>query len=263
MEIHIIVCIKAVLLQAPVGQKAASAARTMETVVLNPFDRCAVEAALELKKERKGRLTALTMGPESSTAALCEVMAMGADQAILVTDQVFAGSDTLATANVLAAAIRHLQPYDVVIFGPRTYDSDTGQIGPQTASKLQIPQVTNVDGFMTTERADICVSRTIDGIKEAYDVRFPASFTINPRHFPPRDLMLGHLNAAFEKGPIERWGGSALDVDLKSVGESGSPTRVVSLSRIHKKRRCQFVEGTLEQQTDELVTHLVEAGFIK
>jgi electron transfer flavoprotein beta subunit len=151
----------------------------------------------------------------------------------------------------------------VVIFGPRTFDSDTGQIGPQTAAKLQIPQVTNVDGFITADVADIRIARTIDGYKETYDVSFPASFTINPQCFPPRDLMLSRLNAAFEEGPIERLGVSPLGLKIDNVGEPGSPTRVISMSRIRKKRRCQFLEGTPEEQTEALVSQLVEAGFIK
>jgi electron transfer flavoprotein beta subunit len=263
MGIHIIVCIKAVLLQAPAGQKASPAVRSIENVVLNPFDRSAVEAALGLKEKCQGTLTALTMGPESSVAALCEVMAMGADRAILATDRDMAGSDTLATSHVLAAAIKRLQPFDVVIFGPRTFDSDTGQIGPQTAAKLQIPQVTNVDEFLLADAADMRVSRTIDGYKETYTVEMPASFTIHSQSFPPRDLALPQLNAAFEEGPIERWNLSTLGIESSSVGEDGSPTRVISMSRIRKKRQCQFIEGTVEEQTEALVSHLVESGFVK
>ena len=140
MAFHIITCIKAVATKTP----ANGISRTADTAELNPFDRIALERALALAEERNGTVTVLSMGPESCAFVLYEAMAMGADRGILLSDRRLADSDTLATSTALAAAIEKLAPCDLVIFGTRTADSDTGQVGPQTAVALNLPLVTGV-----------------------------------------------------------------------------------------------------------------------
>ena len=135
MGLHIIVCIKSVLVHAPVGQ----AVRTSDFCELNPFDRPALEAALRMKNEQGGSVTVISMGPDSVMFTIQEAIAMGADQGILLSDPALADSDTLATSTALAAAIKKLAPFDLVFFGSRTADSDTGHVGPQTAVLLDMP----------------------------------------------------------------------------------------------------------------------------
>ena len=134
MSLNIIVCIKSVVTSAPGGRVV----RTSDNCILNPFDRPAIETALKLREDNGGNVTAITMGPETGSIALYEALAMGVDKGVLVTDRAFAGSDTLATSKTLAAAIGKLKPFDLVIFGARSSDSDTGQVGPQTAVHLNI-----------------------------------------------------------------------------------------------------------------------------
>ena len=123
---RIIVSIKSVVTRAPKGKTVRSA----HHCTLNPFDRPAIETALRLKEAHGGTITAVSMGPASAKAALSEAMAMGVDRAVLACDPAFAGGDTLATATTLAAVVTYISPFDLLLFGTRTADSDTGQVGP-------------------------------------------------------------------------------------------------------------------------------------
>ena len=116
MKLRIIVCIKSVLLDAPNGQVI----RLPEKCALNPFDRPAIEMALELREKNGGSVTALSMGPEVASLALYEAMAMGVDRSVLISDPALAGSDTLATSRALGAAIMQLKDFDLLLFGTRT-----------------------------------------------------------------------------------------------------------------------------------------------
>ncbi|MBT8342393.1 MAG: electron transfer flavoprotein subunit beta/FixA family protein, partial [Desulfatitalea sp.] len=140
MAFHTIVCIKSVMRAASKG----AGRRTPENSELNPFDRPALEAALQLKDEQGGSVTALSMGPAVATEALVEARAMGVDRAVLLCDAALAGSDTYVTSRVLAEAARRLSPFDFLLFGTRAADSDTGQVGPQTATAMEIPFVSGV-----------------------------------------------------------------------------------------------------------------------
>ena len=119
---HIIVCIKSVIVEAPKGKIV----RTPDKCAFNPFDRPALEAALQLKADHGGTVSVLSMGPPSAETSLREAMAAGADRAVLLCDPALAGADTLATATTLCAGINHLAPFDLLLFGSRTADSDTG-----------------------------------------------------------------------------------------------------------------------------------------
>ena len=125
MEFNIVVCVKSVVLSAPNGQVE----RLPESSVLNPFDLPALELALQIREERGGTITAISMGPDSASLALYECISLGIDRALLVTDPALAGSDTLVTSTVLSRTINKIKDIDLVLFGTRTSDSDTGQVG--------------------------------------------------------------------------------------------------------------------------------------
>lgn len=180
MRPHIVVCIKAVVAKASRGRIA----RTSENVRLNPFDLPAIESALQLRSKFGGSVTALSMGPPSGRVVMAEALAMGVDRAVLVSDPCLAGADTLATSTTLAAALHKLAPCDLVLFGARSSDSDTGQVGPQTAVALGIPLVTGVN------RVEPCigglrVERTLDDTVETFELDFPAALTIRPEAARP------------------------------------------------------------------------------
>ncbi len=257
MSFHIIVCIKSVIMNAPVNRII----RTSELCELNPFDRPAIEAALCMKLEKGGTVTALSMGPEASASALYEAMSMGVDRGILLSDPGLADSDTLATSTALAAAIKKLSPVDLVLFGTRTSDSDTGQVGPQTACLLDFPFVSAVQGYTYTD-IGLVVDRKIDDFLEKYEIEFPASLTIHPTAIQPRDASLSGIEKAFENKNFETWNISDIDIASGEVGESGSPTKVVSMKRVKKDRKCTFIEGSVDEQTDELVKYMMDSGLV-
>jgi electron transfer flavoprotein beta subunit len=257
MALRIVVCIKSVVMKAPQGRMV----RSPDLCELNPFDRPALEAALGLRERCGGSLTALSMGPPSSAAALCEALAMGADRAVLISDRALAGSDTLATSTALAAALGRLEGVDLVAFGSRTADSDTGQVGPQTAELLALPMVTGVRRLETME-GGLRVQRSLDHFSETFELDLPAAVSIHPAALTPRDVSLAGIGASYDAGKVETW--SLADVGLApdQVGDAGSPTRVLSMGRVKKDRRCQWIQGEPNEQAEHLIRQLEEKGLI-
>ena len=254
---HIIVCIKSVVVDAPRGKIV----RTADKCTLNPFDRPALEVALQLKETHGGSVTVLSMGPPTAEASLREALAAGADRAVLLCDPALAGSDTLATATALRTGIDYLAPFDLLLFGTRTSDSDTGQVGPQTAVLLDLPLITGtvkIDGTLDC----LTVERKVDGFLEIYEVDLPAALTIHPTAAAPRDPALGSIGVAFDEMPVETITIKQLGIDPSLVGEAGSPTRVLSMKPVKKERACQWIEGAPAVQADALVRQLVDTGLI-
>lgn len=257
MSVHIVVCIKSVVKEAPKGV----AKRTPENSELNPFDRPALEAALQLKERQGGSVTVLTMGPFVSREVLSEAHAMGVDNAVLISDSALAESDTLVTAKVLAAAISKLPDFDLLLFGTRTADSDTGQVGPQTAALLNIPfvgGVQNISGSSTAWEMD----RTMDAWEENWQVRSPAAATIDPRAYAPRPVGLVGISAAFDQAAIEHWTLEDLGLQSGDVGLAGSPTRVAALEKIKRQRKCHMLDGEPPAQVEALLAHLKNTGAL-
>jgi len=202
------------------------------------------------------------MGPEACTFVLQEAMAMGVDRAVLVCDAGLAGSDTLATSTTLSFAIRKLAPYDLVLFGTRSADSDTGHVGPQTATFLDLPLVTGVRSLEYIENG-LRVRRRIDGFEEQFEIHFPAALTIHSGALPTRDVTLAGLQVSFDQKKVEKWNAAALGLSEEQIGEQGSATKVLALSLADRSRKCELLPGATEAQADELIRRLVEAGHIR
>jgi len=257
MVLNIIVCVKSVVVDAPVGRVV----RSNESCELNPFDRPALEVALHLREVCGGTVTAISMGPEASALALIETMAMGVGRSILISDPALAGSDTLATATTLAAAIKKLAPFDLVLFGTRTADSDTGQVGPQTAVLLNLPLVTWAYSIEPVN-SGLHIERRADGFQEKFELSFPAVLTVHPGSVQARDVGLHGIELAFSEPKVENWSLEKLGLSPEQVGEQGSPTRVLSLKRVKKERKCEFLPGSAEEQAEELVRRFVDTGMV-
>ena len=257
MSLNIIICIKSVVTSAPGGRVV----RTADNCILNPFDRPAIEMALKLRETNGGTVTAVTMGPETGSIALYEALAMGVDKGVLVTDRAFAGSDTLATSKTLAAAIEKLKPFDLVIFGARSSDSDTGQVGPQTAVHLNLPVLTGVKSIEYSDK-NIRVDRVIDEFEEEYEMILPGAVAIHPKAVDARDTALSMVEKAFSMEAFERLHLSDLKLAVEGLGIEGSPTKLVSTSKVKKKHKCEFLEGSPEEQADELVKRIKAGGYI-
>ena len=254
---HIIVCIKSVIVKAP----EAGVVRSHDSTELNPFDRPVLETALRIREDRGGIVTALSMGPESSISSISEARAMGVDRGVLACDPALAGSDTLATSTALAAALSKLRPFDLVLFGTRTSDSDTGQVGPQAALLLGIPLVTQVYSIEHRD-SGLYVERTADSFIERFELSFPAALTIHPASVQPRDICLGEIGSAFEEENTKIWNLSDLGLSPDQVGDAGSPTKVLSLSRAKRDKRCEFIKGDALEQADKLIKRLAESGVV-
>lgn len=257
MNLNIIVCVKSVVVSAPDGRVV----RSPESCELNPYDRPAIELALNLRETYGGTVTTVSMGPESSEIALIETMALGVDRSILLSDSALAGSDTLATATVLSTAIKKLAPFDLVLFGIRAADSDTGQVGPQTAVMLNLPLATWAYSIEMVHN-ELMVERRADGFREKLALTLPAMVTVHPGSVQPRDVGLHGLEAAFAASNVEFWNLKDLALSPEQVGEHGSPTQVISLKRVKKVRKCKFLGGSAEEQAQELARLFVDTGFV-
>lgn len=162
--------------------------------IFNHEDRVALEFALQVKDKFGGKVTAITMGPPRASDVLRECLYMGADEAILISDRKFAGADTLATSYVLAETIKHIGNYDLIFAGRQAIDGDTAQVGPQTAEKLNIPQITYADEILEVGESTIKIKKKIEGGYEILESTLPVLITVIkdaafPRPFQAKRIM--------------------------------------------------------------------------
>lgn len=193
--------------------------------VVNPFDLYAIEEALRLKEAHGGKVTVVTMGPPQAIAVLREALAMGADEAALVSDRAFAGSDTLATSYALSQAAKRIGAFDLLICGKQAADGDTAQVGPGIAVRLNLPQAAFVKRIEQVEGRWVTVQRMTE---EGYDVvrlPLPALITVVKEINQPRYASLvGKVRARRQAIPV--WGPKDLGCDESRLGLAGSPTWV-------------------------------------
>ncbi len=205
--------------------------------IVNPLDLYAVESALRLKDSCDATVTAITMGPPKASTALREVIAMGCDDGVLLSDRAFAGADTWATACTLAAGARRLGEFDLILCGERATDGDTGQVGPGIAAFLDLPVVTYVSDIHPSG-GSARVRRAVETGHEFLEVQLPAVLTIVKEiGFPRLPTLRGKQTA--RRAEIPTWGPGELDVDASDLGLGGSPTRVVKIHRPKVARQCE------------------------
>jgi electron transfer flavoprotein beta subunit len=258
MGLHIIVCIKSVVTRVT-GTRIV---RTPEWSEMNSFDRPVLESALGLKETHGGRVTALTMGPpDAGREMLLEAIAMGADAGVLLADPNLAGCDTLATSTALGAAVKSLEPFDLLLFGTRTSDSDTGQVGPQTAVLLDLPLVTYAN---TVEKngETLIVSRTMDEFVERFEVALPAALTVRPSAADARDVPLQGIQTAFAENQVKCLSLGDVGLSPDQVGHSGSGTKVLSMKPMGRDKQCEFIDGTEEEKAIILLGRLKQIGLV-
>ncbi len=251
--------------------------------IFNHEDRVALELALRIKDKEGGKITAVTMGPPRASDILRECLYMGADEAVLISDRKFAGADTLATSYVLAEAIKKIGNYDFIFAGRQAIDGDTAQVGPQTAEKLNIPQITYVEEILKITDKTVKVRRKIDGGFEILESMLPVLLTVLkdacfPRPFKAKRLMayknaktLIELEKLTEGNSllyvdqlkeehiarnlyIQTLTMDDLELDIKRCGVHGSPTKV------HKVESVVLAGGNHETilPTKEGMANLVD-----
>lgn len=273
MGYHSIVCVKQVPDTANVTAEAMKEDGTVNCAALpaifNPEDLHALETALEIRDSYGGTVTVLSMGPPKAADVLRDCLYRGADRAILLTDRRAAASDTLATSYIIAQAIRAIGPFDFVFCGRQAIDGDTAQVGPQTAEKLGIPQVTYLDELVSISDRKVRVRRNIGHGWEIVKARLPVLMTVIetanvPRPRAARRVMrlkrarvpaeipmevrrempettdeerqaeVERRLAALgkENFPIEQWDLDRIGADLDRCGLAGSPTKVFRVQAI-------------------------------
>jgi electron transfer flavoprotein beta subunit len=206
--------------------------------IVNPLDLYAIETAIRLRERYGGEAVAVSMGPPKAAAAVREALAMGLDAGVLVTDKAFAGSDTWATSRVLAAAIRRLGAFDVVVCGERATDGDTGQVGPGIAGFLDLPVVTYVSKVDEVTASTIRVHRLVEDGYELLEADLPCLLTVVKEIASPRLPTLRGKQRA-RRAEVPAWGADDLGVPAAEVGLAGSPTRVVRIFRPQVARECE------------------------
>lgn len=226
--------------------------------ILNPEDANALEEALRIKdRDPNTQVVALTMGPPQAKAMLRECMAMGADQAILLTDRAFAGADTWATANAIASAVRAVGDVDLVMVGRQAIDGDTAQVGPQIAERLGLPQVTYVRRLTIEKPGVLTVERQVEGGYEVLQVHTPALLSAVKELNTPRYLSILGICQAYEKD-ITTWSIEDIDITPEETGLRASPTKVYRTFTPHTERAGLLWEEDAPAMAGRLVQALRE-----
>lgn len=260
---NIIVCLK----QVPSTTKVQIDSQTHTLVrqgienIVNPFDTYALEEGVRIKERYGGKVAVLTMGPPQAEEALREAISSGADEAILLNDSAFAGSDTLATSYTLARAIDKIEEYDLVICGRQTIDGDTGQVGPELAEMLEIPFVAYVSQIEEIDNGHMRVQRMVEDGHEVIETPLPAVITVVKEINVPRLPSLRGLAKA-KSAVISVWGTQELETDQGRIGFSGSATKVIKIFFPERVQHGEILEGSSESKVASLIDRLRDANLI-
>ena len=258
-----VVCVKQVPLE-PVFRRRGDSVRIdrdRTDGVLNPYDRRAIDLAVDLKVKEGGTAVVLSMGPPQAEEALREALAFGVDRAVLLTDPAFAGADTLATAHTLAAGIRKLGDFALILCGARTLDSDTAQVGPQVAEILDLPMAAYVDRAAYRGK-NLRVERRLDGHRERLLLPLPALITVAGRMQADRPVPLGSVEGAFGEPEIVRWGKADLDVDPGRIGWEGSATVADEYAIWEPPRSRETVQARPAEAAARILDVLVKRNLL-
>jgi electron transfer flavoprotein beta subunit len=260
----IVVCIKQVpdTSEVRIDPKTNRLMREGVPSIINPDDRSAIEVALRFKETTEAHVTALSMGPPQAEMALREALALGCDDAVLISGREFGGSDTYATASILAAAINKIG-FDLVLAGRQAIDGDTAQVGPQVAEQLFIPQVTYAGDLQFSDDG-LVVTRYLDAVEEIVKVKSPCLVTTLAEVAKPRYMTAQGIVDAFEN-----------DItlfefeDLKDllnpdwIGLKGSPTSVVkSFPKEAKGLGVKLSDLSTNEAVEVIIEKLSELGIV-
>ena len=260
---EILVCIKQVpdTTEIRIDPETNTLIRTGVPSIMNPFDAYAVEQALQLKEMTDGRVTVVTMGPPQAKSILGDALAMGVDDAYLVTDRKFGGSDTLATSYILASVARKLGPFDVILCGKQAIDGDTGQVGPEMAEHLDIPQITYVSS-VEVDGKGVKAVRECTKHQEIVTAQLPVVITVVKGEQEPRfETIRGRLHA--NRSEIKSLTRDELPVEDESIGLKGSATRVKRSFTPERHAECVWIKGeSVREQAGKLYEALERANVI-
>jgi electron transfer flavoprotein beta subunit len=288
MSFRIICLAKQVPDTRNVGKDAMKADGTVNRAALpaifNPEDLHALEMALRIKDMIPGaEVILLTMGPARAAEIIREALYRGADRGYLITDRKFAGSDTLATSYVLSQAVKKLAPYHLLVAGRQAIDGDTAQVGPQTAEKLGIPQITYAEEVLSLSEKEIVIKRRLERGIEVVKSPLPLAITVHNSapHCRPRiakNLMqykhartvtelqseVRDYTELYQNRPylqIDEWGVEDILAETQFLGLSGSPTKVKKIENVVLQHKETQVIRT-DEELEGLVRGLIDAHII-
>ena len=220
--------------------------------VINPYDAQAVEAALRLKEKHTAKITAITMGTAEAKEVVRRAVAMGADEGIVITDDVFTGSDSLATAYILTQAIQKIGDFDLILCGREAADWNMGIVGPFIAERLNLPLITLAKDVELSDNNILKVERVIPDGSQVFEVPLPAVITVSSEVGVPRlPTGMGIITAARKEIPV--WTNQDINADTSLVGANAQGSELLSLSIPEHERKCEFISG---ETPDELATNL-------
>ncbi len=262
----IVVCAKQVpgTTEVKLDPKTNTLIRDGVPSIINPDDKAGIEAALQLKEKVGGTVTVISMGPPQADAALREALAMGCDEAILVTDRAFGGADTWATSSTIAAALKKLD-YDIIITGRQAIDGDTAQVGPQIAEHLGIPQVSYAEEIIEASEDKIVVKRQFEDRYHVIEVKTPCLITALAELAAPRYMTVHGIFDAYREKEVKVWTLEELKdtVDMANIGLKGSPTNVKqSFTKQAKGKGLYYKDLSAEEAVETIVAKLEERHII-
>jgi electron transfer flavoprotein alpha/beta subunit len=262
--VKIFICVKQVpgIAEVKINPSTNTLVREGIPSIMNPFDKHAIELGLTIKENHRAEVIAISMGPPQASEVLREAMAMGVDKGYLLSDKAFAGADTLATSYTLSLAIKKLlkgtkdQKNFLVILGAQASDGDTGQVGPEMAEELDIPQITYVKKFELKQNKIIVerIFRTEEVV--IIETKLPALISVVKDINYPRSPKLSGIVNAYKKKEIIRFDSEELKPDKRKIGLNGSQTTVWKIFVPPKKEDQIVIEGSKEEIALELMRNL-------
>lgn len=256
---HYIVCIKQVPNTTEIRIDPTTNTLVREGVesILNPFDAYAIEEAVRLKEAHGGSITAISMGPNQVESTLREAVSLGVDRIILLSDRKFAGADTWATSYTLAAAIRKLGFYTLILTGQQAIDGDTAQVGPGIAAHLKIPQTCFVRKIESIDSCNATVQRLMEDGIDTVQMKLPALISVVKEINIPRLPSLRGKRSA-KSAELTVWNAEDLGLDEKQIGLNGSPTQVLNIFSPKHEKQVEKFEGDTDQAAELVVRRLHE-----
>jgi electron transfer flavoprotein beta subunit len=260
--VNIVVCLKQVpdTNEVKIDPITGTLIREGVPSIINPDDKNALEEALSLKDNHGAHVTVISMGPPQAEIALREALAMGADEAILVSDRAFAGADTLATSHALAATLRKLD-YDIVFAGRQAIDGDTAQVGPEIAEHLDLPQITYVEKVEII-KSGLKVRRAWEDGYEDIEVKTPVLLTAIKELNYPRYMNIKNIFEMFQSKEVKVWSADYIGADKELLGLKGSPTKVKKSMTKEPKGQGELVQLPAKEAAQYVVSKLKENHFI-
>ncbi|MDK8277541.1 acryloyl-CoA reductase electron transfer subunit gamma [Peptostreptococcus anaerobius] len=241
--------------------------RNSMAAIINPDDMIALEQALRLRDELNCQLTALTMGPPQAEGMLREILAIGADDAVLISSREFGGSDTYATSQIIAAAISHLglNEEDIIFCGRQAIDGDTAQVGPQIAEKLEVPQVTYASKIKKYGNK-LTIKRMLEDGYMMIETKTPCLITcVKDDDISPRYMTINGIMDCYSK-PMTVLSFQELKdeplINLETIGLKGSPTNIFKSFTPPQKGTGIMLEGDGKETVAELTNRLEKLHLI-